>query len=45
MSDRDPSKLKPNRPKLALHVPEPPFRPGDKPDFSSVKVPAAGDAC
>ena len=33
-----------NRPKLALHVPEPPFRPGDKPDFSSLKVPAAGEA-
>src|SRR5688500_9511709 len=44
MSDRDPSKLKPNRPKLALHVPEPPFRPGDKPDFSSLKIPAAGEA-
>src|SRR5688572_14800595 len=44
MSDRDPSKLKPNRPKLALHVPEPPFRPGDKPDFSTLKIPAAGEA-
>ena len=44
MSDRDPSKLKPNRPKLALHVPEPPFRPGDTPDFSSLKIPAAGEA-
>src|SRR5436305_11106912 len=44
MSDKDPSKLRPNRPKLALHVPEPPFRPGDTPDFSSLKVPAAGDA-
>src|SRR5687768_12889129 len=44
MSDRDPSKLKPNRPKLALHVPEPPFRPGDTPDFSSLKIPAAGAA-
>src|SRR5687768_11097050 len=44
MSDRDPSKLKPNRPKLALHVPEPPFRPGDKPDFSSLKVPPGGEA-
>src|SRR5687767_11289345 len=44
MSDRDPSKLKPNRPKLALHVPEPPFRPGDTPDFSSLKFPAAGAA-
>jgi 2-oxoisovalerate dehydrogenase E1 component alpha subunit len=44
MSDRDPSKLKPNRPKLALHVPEPPFRPGDTPDFSHLQIPAAGEA-
>ncbi|MGH6891689.1 MAG: thiamine pyrophosphate-dependent enzyme, partial [Dongiaceae bacterium] len=27
---------------LSLHVPEPPFRPGDKPDFSSFNVPEAG---
>jgi 2-oxoisovalerate dehydrogenase E1 component alpha subunit len=44
MSDKDPSKLKPNRPQLALHVPEPPFRPGDTPDFSSLSIPAAGEA-
>jgi 2-oxoisovalerate dehydrogenase E1 component alpha subunit len=44
MSDKDPSKLKPNRPQLALHVPQPPFRPGDTPDFSSLNIPAAGDA-
>ena len=44
MSDRDPSKLRPNRPKLALHVPEPPFRPGDTPDFSHLVIPAAGEA-
>ena len=44
MSDKDPARLKPNRPKLALHVPEPPFRPGDTPDFSNFKVPAAGSA-
>src|SRR5687767_7684538 len=44
MSDKDPSTLKPNRPKLALHVPEPPFRPGDTPDFSNLEIPAAGDA-
>ena len=44
MSDKDPAKLKPNRPKLSLHVPEPPFRPGDTPDFSSLKLPAAGSA-
>ena len=44
MSDKDPKVRGANRPKLALHVPEPPFRPGDKPDFSSLKVPAAGEA-
>jgi len=44
MSDKDPSKLKPNRPQLALHVPEPPFRPGDTPDFLSLNIPAAGEA-
>src|SRR5690349_14185885 len=43
MSDKDPS-LKPNRPALALHVPEPKFRPGDTPDFSNVVIPAAGAA-
>src|SRR6476659_2951594 len=41
MSDRDPS-LRRNAPRLALHVPEPTFRPGDTPDFSSLKIPAAG---
>jgi 2-oxoisovalerate dehydrogenase E1 component alpha subunit len=43
MSDKDPS-LRTNAPRLKLHVPEPPFRPGDKPDFSSVHVPSAGTA-
>ncbi|MEA3080820.1 MAG: 2-oxoisovalerate dehydrogenase component alpha subunit [Sphingomonadales bacterium] len=43
MSDKDPS-LRRNAPKLELHVPEPAFRPGDTPDFSSVEVPAAGSA-
>ena len=33
-----------NAPALALHVPEPPFRPGDTPDFSTIKVPPAGSA-
>ena len=42
MSDKANSRR--NRPALALHVPEPPFRPGDTPDFSSIKVPAAGEA-
>src|SRR5438067_1744648 len=44
MSDKDPSVRRPNRPKLALHVPEPPMRPGDKPDFSFLQIPAAGSA-
>ena len=43
MSDKDPS-LRRNAPKLALHVPEPKFRPGDTPDFSNVQIPAAGTA-
>jgi 2-oxoisovalerate dehydrogenase E1 component alpha subunit len=42
MADKQPSRR--NAPALALHVPEPPFRPGDTPDFSSIKVPAAGSA-
>ena len=44
MSERDPAELKPNRPRLALHVPEPSFRPGDTADFSSLNIPAAGEA-
>lgn len=28
--------------KLSLHVPEPPARPGERPDFSGLTVPAAG---
>ena len=43
MSDKDPS-LRRNAPKLALHVPEPAFRPGDTPDFSRLDIPAAGIA-
>jgi 2-oxoisovalerate dehydrogenase E1 component alpha subunit len=42
MSDRSSSRR--NRPALALHVPEPKFRPGDTPDFASIKVPPAGAA-
>jgi 2-oxoisovalerate dehydrogenase E1 component alpha subunit len=42
MSDK--ADIRRNRPALALHVPEPPFRPGDTPDFSSIKVPSAGAA-
>jgi 2-oxoisovalerate dehydrogenase E1 component alpha subunit len=33
-----------NSPALALHVPEPRYRPGDAPDFSNIVVPAAGEA-
>jgi 2-oxoisovalerate dehydrogenase E1 component alpha subunit len=40
--DKNPGR--PNRPALALHVPEPPFRPGDTPDFSSVNIFQAGEA-
>ena len=43
MSDKDPS-LRRNAPHLELHVPEPAFRPGDSADFSSLAIPAAGDA-
>jgi len=43
MSDKDPA-LRRNAPNLALHVPEPRFRPGDTPDFSNLKIPAAGSA-
>ncbi|HET9458409.1 MAG TPA: 3-methyl-2-oxobutanoate dehydrogenase (2-methylpropanoyl-transferring) subunit alpha [Sphingomicrobium sp.] len=43
MRDKEQAK-KPNRPRLELHVPEPPFRPGDKPDFSALAIPAAGSA-
>jgi 2-oxoisovalerate dehydrogenase E1 component alpha subunit len=43
MPDNAPPK-KSNRPQLSLHVPEPPFRPGDTPDFSAMEIPAAGSA-
>ncbi|KQM98836.1 3-methyl-2-oxobutanoate dehydrogenase (2-methylpropanoyl-transferring) subunit alpha [Sphingomonas sp. Leaf25] len=33
---------RPNLPRLALHVPEPKFRPGDAVDFADVAVPPAG---
>jgi 2-oxoisovalerate dehydrogenase E1 component alpha subunit len=42
MSEKDP--VRRNAPKLALHVPEPLYRPGDTPDFSRIEVPAAGSA-
>ncbi len=28
--------------RLSLHIPEPPARPGEEPDFSSLKIPPAG---
>ncbi len=31
-----------NLPPLSLHVPEPPFRPGDPVDYSFLQIPAAG---
>jgi 2-oxoisovalerate dehydrogenase E1 component alpha subunit len=40
----DKTAMKPNRPELKLHVPEPRFRPGDTPDFSDLEIPAAGSA-
>jgi 2-oxoisovalerate dehydrogenase E1 component alpha subunit len=40
MADAARSNLKP----LALHVPEPKFRPGDTVDFADVEIPAAGAA-
>ena len=43
MADKDPA-LRRNAPQLALHVPEPRFRPGDTPDFSNLSIPAAGSA-
>jgi 2-oxoisovalerate dehydrogenase E1 component alpha subunit len=39
-----PSSARANRPTLALHVPEPVFRPGDAPDFSAISISAAGAA-
>ena len=37
------SAAKPNRPALSLHVPEPPARPGEANDFSSLVIPEAGE--
>jgi 2-oxoisovalerate dehydrogenase E1 component alpha subunit len=44
MNDKPSASLRRNAPALALHVPEPAFRPGDTPDFSALKIPAAGKA-
>jgi 2-oxoisovalerate dehydrogenase E1 component alpha subunit len=32
-----------SRPPLSLHIPEPKFRPGEKPDFSDLRVSAPGE--
>lgn len=37
------SPSRPNLPPLALHVPEPRYRPGDTADFSDIIVPPAGE--
>ena len=44
MNISPPSPPRRNVPVLALHVPEPRYRPGDTPDFSDIAVPAAGAA-
>jgi 2-oxoisovalerate dehydrogenase E1 component alpha subunit len=44
MSDKPTAQPRRNAPKLELHVPEPAFRPGDTPDFSSLNIPTAGSA-
>ena len=36
------AKVRENRPRLALHVPEPRFRPGDRVDFAHLAIPPAG---
>jgi 2-oxoisovalerate dehydrogenase E1 component alpha subunit len=43
MSEKDPTPRR-NAPRLALHVPEPPARPGETPDFSFLNIPEAGSA-
>ncbi len=44
MADRPASDIsaRGNLPPLELHVPEPPFRPGDPVDYSYLEIPAAG---
>ncbi|MFM9978365.1 MAG: 3-methyl-2-oxobutanoate dehydrogenase (2-methylpropanoyl-transferring) subunit alpha [Sphingomonadaceae bacterium] len=39
----DPDSPRPNLPPLALHVPEPRYRPGDTADFSDIVVAPAGE--
>ena len=40
----EPQAAAPETKPLSLYVPEPEFRPGDKPDFSNVPIPKAGAA-
>ncbi|AKH41410.1 2-oxoisovalerate dehydrogenase E1 component alpha subunit [Altererythrobacter atlanticus] len=40
---KDDAEAAANRPRLALHVPEPKFRPGDKVDFTYLDLPGAGE--
>nr|WP_137678593.1 3-methyl-2-oxobutanoate dehydrogenase (2-methylpropanoyl-transferring) subunit alpha [Parerythrobacter lutipelagi] len=43
MADRPGGAGGSNKPKLALHIPEPKYRPGDVADFSHLNVPPAGE--
>jgi 2-oxoisovalerate dehydrogenase E1 component alpha subunit len=43
MSEKHPAPRR-NATQLAFHVPEPTARPGETPDFSSLRIPAAGSA-
>ncbi|WP_088307123.1 3-methyl-2-oxobutanoate dehydrogenase (2-methylpropanoyl-transferring) subunit alpha [Novosphingobium sp. B 225] len=40
----DSGAVRSNLPPLSLHVPEPPFRPGDPVDYSYLQIPPAGSA-
>lgn len=42
MREAGPATYGANHPKLALHVPQPPARPGEPADFSGIPVPPAG---
>ena len=42
MADRPEGAASSNKPALALHVPEPKYRPGDAVDYSHLNIPEAG---
>lgn len=42
MNDKSDDKPRKNRQPLSLHVPQPKCRPGDRPDFSALHIPLAG---